>query len=238
MLQILRTTRSARTWALAVAPVVMLLAGCDSGSNGGGSPQSRVVAPTDRVAASRRGHTSQEVAEVEVFAPENGDVAGIGGIGWFVDIAVAFDHVPLAQTGFKQFELTGPGGHQNIQPFPAPAGQGKDESLPGLVVFCSTSTIGAGANLAGLMNLVGVTNQKSDETELWDTWIVASPVCGTSGHVKLYLAEVADLDGNGVFDDAPDTVPDSNGDGVIDRTDLEALGLASEVVVKEFTLHS
>lgn len=45
----------------------------------------------------------------------------------------------------------------------------------------------------------------------------------------LTVAVVDDLDGNGVLDDAPGVVPDADHDGDVDRRDLEALGLASEV---------
>jgi hypothetical protein len=41
---------------------------------------------------------------------------------------------------------------------------------------------------------------------------------------------ISDRDGNGLLDDAPDTVPDVNGDGVIDERDLAALGVASNIV--------
>ena len=40
---------------------------------------------------------------------------------------------------------------------------------------------------------------------------------------------VLDLDGNGIYDDAPDVVPDADGDGDVDRKDLRTLGTASEV---------
>ena len=48
---------------------------------------------------------------------------------------------------------------------------------------------------------------------------------------------VDDLDHNGILDDAPDTVADSNVDGNIDNKDLEALGLASGVREVTFTIN-
>jgi hypothetical protein len=40
---------------------------------------------------------------------------------------------------------------------------------------------------------------------------------------------VADLNHNGVFDDAPDVVTDANHDGRINAADLTALGVASNI---------
>lgn len=167
---------------------------------------------------------------VEVFAPEKNYRVGIGGRGWFVDLAIEFE-VPLSATGFSGFQLTGPGVHNNVPPFPGTFSIGKDDRLPGLVVLLSTTTLGAGPgqNLANLFNLTGVTNLEEGKTELWDTWIVGAPFFGVNTQSTLYVAVVDDLNGDGIYNDAPDVVPDSNGDGVIDERDLEALGLASKV---------
>lgn len=58
--------------------------------------------------------------EIKMFAPKSGDHVGIGGRGWFVDLAISYDH-PLSATGFTGFQLTGPGAHNNVAPFPAPS---------------------------------------------------------------------------------------------------------------------
>jgi hypothetical protein len=144
----------------------------------------------------------------------------------------------LLGAGFTSPQLTGPGAHQNLPPFPKPATIGHDESVPNLVVLMNGTTVGArqGQNLAGLFNVTGVTNREDDEVELWDTWMIAAPAFGT-GHTTLRVAVVDDLDHNGILDDAPDTVPDSNGDGNVDRKDLEALGLASSVREVSFTIN-
>jgi hypothetical protein len=81
-----------------------------------------------------------------------------------------------------------------------------------------------------------VTNREDDEVELWDTWMIAAPAFGT-GRTTLRVAVVDDLNHNGILDDAPDTVADSNGDGVINSTDLQALGLASGVREVSFTIN-
>ncbi|MER3428291.1 MAG: hypothetical protein C4334_09345 [Pyrinomonas sp.] len=100
-----------------------------------------------------------------------------------------------------------------------------------MVVLLSTTRLGAGPgqNLANLFNLTGITNLEEGKTELWDTWIVGAPFFGVNTQSTLYVAVVDDLNGDGIYNDAPDVVPDSNGDGTIDERDLEALGLASKV---------
>jgi hypothetical protein len=173
---------------------------------------------------------------IEVFAPENGDRAGVNGVSWFVDLAIDFPAGPLRTTGFTRPALTGPGGHMNIAPFPAPSAPGRSPNFKGLIVLLSTTTIGAKScqNLAGLFNLTGVTNRKPDEDEIWDTWIIGAPLFGVRTLSTLFVAEAADNDRNGIFDDAPNVVPDANHDGKCDGNDLRAFGLSSAVVAKRF----
>lgn len=172
---------------------------------------------------------------VKVFAPEKGHVVGVEGRGWIVDLEAKFRGVDLAATG-GQLELTGPGDHQTAPPFPSPFSPGKDDAFPGLIVVMPTTTIGAGPgqNLAGLFNLVGVTDRDDDETEIWATWIVGAPLFGVDTDTAIFVAVADDLDGNGIYDDAPDVVPDVNGDGRINRLDLRAYGVASNIVKVKF----
>ena len=176
--------------------------------------------------------------KIEMFAPEEGHRVGIGGKGWFVDLEIEYD-APLAATGFSDFQLTGPAVHNNVAPFPGTFSAGKDDRLPNLVVLLSTTTVGAGAgqNLANLFNLTGVTDLSDDETELWDTWIVGAPNFGVNTESTIYVAVVDDLDGNGIFDDAPGVVPDADMDGDVDEKDLKALGLASKVEKATFFIN-
>lgn len=182
----------------------------------------------------------EKPVSIDVFAPEKHSVAGIEGKGWFVDMEVDFRHTPLAATGFTGLQLTGPGVHANAAPFPGLASPGQDDRMKGLVVLTSTTNSdrpgfsGPGTNLAGLFNLTGVTNRTPEETELWDTWIVGAPIAGTDVDTTLTVAEVADLDHNGVFDDAPSVVRDLNGDGRVDAADLRLLGVASNIVTVPF----
>ena len=180
----------------------------------------------------------EKSVKIEMFAPAKGDHVGIGGKGWFVDLAIGYE-APLAATGFTGFQLTGPAAHNNVAPFPGTFSAGKDDRLPNLVVLLSTTTVGAGAgqNLANLFNLTGVTDISEDGTELWDTWIVGAPNFGVNTESTIYVAVVDDLNGNGVFDDAPSVVLDSDMDGDVDEKDLKALGLASKVEKATFFIN-
>ena len=182
--------------------------------------------------------------DVEVLAPSGGDRAGIGGAGWFVDLEIDYPGSDgLARAGFSGFQLTGPAAHNNTAPFPGTFSPGRDDRLPGLVVLTSTTVAdrpsfsGPGTNLANLFNLTGVTDLSRHETEIWDTWIVGLPIAGQDVATVLTVAVVDDLDGNGVYDDAPDVVADADGDGDVGARDLEALGVASEVETVRFHIN-
>jgi hypothetical protein len=171
--------------------------------------------------------------KVEVFAPRQGDVAGRQSKGFFVDLALRYPS--LAASG-ADFQLTGPATHQNQAPFPGAFSPGVDEKVPGLIVLLSTTTIGAknAQNLAGLFNLTGFTNQKTNE--IWDTWIVGAPSFGENVHSVLRVAVAADKNHDGIYNDAPAVVPDSNHDGRINAVDLKAYGIASNIAVVPFQI--
>jgi hypothetical protein len=156
---------------------------------------------------------------IKVFAPGKGDVAGIGSRAFLVDLAVQFPG-NLASTGVTP-ELTGPDPLQNAGPFPGTFSFGANKDhFPGLVVLLTSTTSGAGRNLANLFNINTITNQSADGTEVWSTWIVGA--AGAFGKVnentpsRLFVAVV---DGT-----APDEVTDVNGDGVFDKKDLKLMG--------------
>jgi hypothetical protein len=180
---------------------------------------------------------------IEVFAPERGANAGANGFGWFVDMEVDFLGKNLEQAGFSGLQLTGPGVHNNVPPFPGAFSTGQDDRMPGLVVLTSTTNntlpgfSGPGTNLAGLFNLTGITNRDSKETELWDTWIVGAPIAGQNVDTTLTVAVIDDLNHDGIFNDAPNVVPDVNNDGRIDAADLKLLGVASNIVTVPFRIN-
>ena len=176
--------------------------------------------------------------EIKMFAPGNGDHAGIGGRGWFVDLAIVYDKT-IAGTGFTGEQLTGPGVHNNVPPMPGTFSAGVDDRLPNLIVLANTSTVGAGScqNLANLFNLTGVTNVDPMETEIWDTWIVGAPNFGVNTASTILVAVAADLNGDGIYNDAPAVVPDADGDGVCTKKDLKAFGLASNIAQAKFFIN-
>ncbi|HEU4976945.1 MAG TPA: hypothetical protein VFT50_17780 [Baekduia sp.] len=191
-------------------------------------------------------HRAKPPVSVELFAPETGDHVGVGSKGWFIDLAADYPG-GIAASGFKGEQLTGPGVHANAAPFPGAFGPGKDEDLPGLIVLDSTTQptnpdgtptglAGPGQNLAGLFNLTGVTDRTATSTEIWDTWIIGAPVFGRNTASTVYVAVAADKNHNGVYDDAPATVPDANHDGRVDAKDLKAFGVASNIASARFTI--
>ena len=194
-----------------------------------------VVAATATAAATGKSATKKanSPVQVEVFSPRNGDVAGKQSKGFFVDLALRYPS--LAASG-ADFQLTGPATHQNQAPFPGAFSPGIDERVPGLIVLLSTTTIGAknGQNLAGLFNLTGFTNQTTNE--IWDTWIVGAPSFGKNVHSVLRVAVAADKNKDGIYNDAPAVVPDSNHDGRINAVDLKAYGVASNIAVVPFQI--
>src|SRR5215510_13656115 len=177
---------------------------------------------------------ADQPVKVEVFAPRPGDAAGEASKGFVVDLAAQYP--TLASSG-ADFQLTGPAAHQNLGPFPGAFSPGVDEKLPGLIVLLSTSTVGArnAQNLANLFNLTGFTNRKTNE--VWDTWIVGAASFGKNVRSVLRVAVAADKNGDGIYNDAPAVVPDSNHDGRINSVDLEAYGVASNIAVVPFEIH-
>lgn len=160
-------------------------------------------------------------AEIKIFAPGGGDVAGVSSRGFLVDLAVDFDG-DLTSTG-ASLELTGPGPLQNAGPFPGTFSLGANKDhFPGLVVLLSSTTVGAGAghNLSNLFNVIAVTNRTPTNTEIWATWIVgAKNAFGVEGQMtpsRLFVTVVEGV--------APDVVLDLNADGKLDSKDLTLMG--------------
>lgn len=194
------------------------------------------------VAVAAATHRSGPPVHVEVFAPEEDHSVGIEGRGWFVDLELEFPRRSLPEAGFSDLQLTGPGVHNNAAPFPGTFSPGTDDRLPGLVVLVSSTTSdrpgfsGPGTNLANLFNLTGVTDRDDDEVELWDTWLVGADIAGRDVDATLTVAVIDDLNGDGILNDAPPVVDDRNDDGRIDRRDLRAIGVASNIVTVPFRI--
>lgn len=161
------------------------------------------------------------LAKLKVFAPAEGDVAGVASTGFLVDLAVEFPG-DLASTG-ASLELTGGGVHQNAPPFPGTFSPGANaDHFPGLVVLLSSTRIGAGPglNLSNLFNIISVTNRTPTSTEIWATWIVgAKNAFGVEGEMTPSELLVTVVEGT-----APNVVQDMNGDGKFDNKDLKLMG--------------
>jgi hypothetical protein len=192
-----------------------------------------VAASATAANGKRATNKANSAVEVEVFSPRTGDVAGRESKGFFVDLALRYPNVAASGAGFQ---LTGPAAHQNQAPFPGAFAAGIDEKLPGLIVLLSTTTVGArnAQNLANLFNLTGFTNQKTNE--IWDTWIVGAPSFGKNVRSVLRVAVAADKNRDGIYNDAPAVVPDSNRDGRINAVDLKAYGIASNIATVPFEI--
>jgi hypothetical protein len=220
---------------------VMLLAVAAAAGIVGTTLPASAAAPVANNSAATAAKGPSHPVEIEVFSPEPGHNAGIQGAGWFVDTELTFHGKNLQQTGFTGLQLTGPGVHANAAPFPGAFSTGHDDRNPGLVVLTSTTITdpttgfsGPGTNLANLFNLTGVTDRSAHQTELWDTWIVGKPIAGQNVNTTLTVAEIADLNHDGIYNDAPDVIMDVNHDGRIDAKDLKAMGVASNIVTVPF----
>lgn len=181
---------------------------------------------------------------VKMFAPQNGDRVGLGGKGWFVDLELDYAVDSVAQTGFTEPQLTGPGAHNNTAPFPGAFSAGADDRMPGLIVLVSTAAFGARScqNVANLFNLTGLTNvepslDNPSRVSIWDTWIVGAPNFGVNTMSTVYVAVAADLNGDGIFNDAPAVLPDADGNGFCDEKDLKAFGVASNIRKARFFIN-
>jgi hypothetical protein len=162
-----------------------------------------------------------KTADIKIFAPGKGDVAGLGSRAFLVDMAIQFTG-DAASTGVTP-ELTGPGALSNAGPFPGTfsVGANKDH-FPGLVVLLSSTLVGKGAgqNVSNLFNINTITNQDASGTEVWSTWIVGAAnsfgKVGEQTPSRLFVAVVEGV--------APDVVIDMDGNGVFDKRDLKLMG--------------
>jgi hypothetical protein len=74
--------------------------------------------------------------------------------------------------------------------------------------------------------------------EIWDTSIVGAANFGCDTNSTVYAAIAADKNGDGIYNDAPNAVPDSDGDGDVGRKDLKAFGVASNIEKADFFIRS
>ncbi len=190
---------------------------------------------------------------VQFYSPHPRSVVGVGGRFYIVAIniitsdprLVAYPEISinpivrinatLAVAFTANYTARGPVDGVSIGAGPPVFGFGKNEALPGLVVIFNNTPAaqgGPGRNLANIFQFTGFQDKldlggRTVYRFIQTIWIVGAPAwCGWT---KAIAAIISDRDGNGLLDDAPDTVPDVNGDGVIDERDLAAHGVASNI---------
>lgn len=203
------------------------------------------VLPAVSASADQSGAHGRPPVSVDIKSPQHGANAGIAGADWLIDLSIGYPGGPggLRLAGFTAPQLTGPAGHNDVPPLPGTFSTGQDDRLPGLIVLDSTASTtlpgfsGPGTNLANLFNVTGVTNRTQRETEIGDTWIVAAPIAGVGTGTTLTVAVVADLNHDGVYNDAPGVLTDLNHDGKVDQADLVKLGVASNIATVRFHLN-
>jgi hypothetical protein len=160
-----------------VLPVVALLAlaACSSG----GSKKNTASGTTSSTAATP--------ATVQAFSPEANSVQGVCGNGIVIDLAIRSKDPNLLKAGIRAAQ---------------PGQPGRNPIYQNLVVTLSTTDPALGgpqANIAGLFQIVSVSQQSDGSGEIWATWVNGQPRFG----VDLDSA----LDAYVVSDPAPATVP-------------------------------
>lgn len=199
-----------------------------------------------RVAAKKTVRRHTVPVAVNVLSPFTGDRAGLGSQGFGVSLRVRFN-TGLRASGFTAPQLTGPMAHANVGPFPGAFSGGVDDRLPGLIVLLSTTQTtkadgtptgftGAGQNLANLFNTTAVASRTKKTTDISTDWIAGAPFFGRNVRTTLTVAVAADRNKDGVYNDAPASVPDLNRDGRVDAFDLKAFGIASSARTVRFSI--
>lgn len=200
-----------------------------------------------------RAQSPEALTTVQFYSPLPRSSVGVGGRFYLVAVniitsdprVVAFPEISINPTvrinattlvAFTaNYTARGPVDGVSIGAGPPVFGLGKNEALPGLVIIFNNTPAalgGPGRNLANVFQFTGIQDRldlgaRASYRFIQTIWIVGAP--SWCGWTKALAAIVSDRDGNGLLDDAPDTVPDANGDGVIDERDLAALGLASNI---------
>lgn len=176
-------------------------------------------------------------SKVDVESQKHPDRDDLGGSGWEVDLKIDFG-AHQTNNRFTHYLENAPDSQHRVSadqskvgPMPGRFIPGQNERLPGLIVLMSAAAVDTGAclNMAGLFDLSGITVLSDAEDRIWDTWIVGAPSFEVESPGTLFVAVANDLDGDGIFNDAPSTVPDVNGDGICTQIDLAAFGVASNI---------
>lgn len=126
--------------------------------------------------------TSENTPQVsaQIFHPLSGDVVGVNGSGWILDLlfdanAIAANVLISGQSGYRSGFVNQ--SSPNFKP-------GTNSLLPGLVVLMNTTVNtgafkGPGTNLAGLFQINNLRTVNCDTIiEIWAEWLVGKPIAG------------------------------------------------------------
>jgi hypothetical protein len=121
--------------------------------------------------------TTATPVTIDVFTPRGGEVVGINGAGWMVDLLLI--NTDLSANVFAPINGYAPLYHDNFTDTTFAPGVSK--GVPGLVVLSNTSTLAGGAstNLANLFQINAVTSVVGGViSEFWCTWLVGAAFAG------------------------------------------------------------
>jgi hypothetical protein len=121
--------------------------------------------------------TTATPVTIDVFTPRGGEVVGVNGAGWMVDLLLI--NTDLSANVFAPINGYAPLYHDNFTDLQFAPGVSK--GVPGLVVLSNTSTLAGGAstNLANLFQINAVTGVVNGViNEFWCTWLVGAAFAG------------------------------------------------------------
>jgi len=124
--------------------------------------------------------TASTAVTLTAFSPEANSTQGVCGVGIVIDLSIRSKDPNLLKTAIR----------------PAQAGQlGRNPAYQNLVVTLSTTDPGLGgpqANIAGLFQIVSVSQQSDGSGEVWVTWVNAQFLFGVDVDSALDAYVVAD----------------------------------------------
>jgi hypothetical protein len=170
-----------------------------------------LIDPLEALAAPSHAASPNTEIQVTVFSPRPGEVAGIGGAGFIVDLAL--DASPGHNADLESSV-------RFIAPTDPAFGPGFNPAVPGLVVLFSTTKAFSGpqTNLANLFQITTFETVNGNQKEVWSTWLVGKPIAGIDVDTTLTVFVVSGT--------APSVVP----------ADQSTLPIISNVVTVAFHL--
>src|SRR3954447_17278306 len=135
------------------ATAALALAACSSGGS-------------KKTASSTTSSSAPTAATVQAFSPEPNSIQGICGNGIVIDLAIRSKDPNLLKAAIRASQ---------------PGQPGRNPAYQNLVVTLSTTEPALGgpqANIAGLFQIVSVSQQSDGSGEVWATWVNGQPRFG------------------------------------------------------------